>query len=70
VKRFLTSVFRLSTGGGQPVGSTRLFPYELKRSLIMWPNKALSQEFKTGNGSVLGGIHVPARPLAASRYGA
>jgi hypothetical protein len=46
VKRFLTSVLRLSTGGGQPVGSTRLFPYELKRSLIMWPNKALSYDVR------------------------
>jgi hypothetical protein len=45
VKRFLTSVLRLSTGGGQPVGSTRLFPYELKRSLIMW-SKALSYDVR------------------------
>ena len=45
MKRFLTSVLRLSTSGGQPVGSTRLF-HELKRSLIMWPNKALSYDVR------------------------
>ena len=28
------------------MGSTRLFPYELKRSLIMWPNKALSYDVR------------------------